>query len=705
MFRLISVNPTGMFSYGLHGDIMLHEMGSVLLEGKNYDRNGNSNGAGKTSFFHAITHILYGKNPSEEGADTVVNEFLGKYFGQVVFLDKNNRKWRVTDVRKWRKADKYPQEKLSKDFVVEPSEIHNSGLRLSGTDVYLEAWDESAGLWTDERSSNREVGDARLDLKATRKKIVDILGIDYDQFMSVAYLAQQQTLKFISGTHKERMQVIAELSDLKAWDARTLAIRDDLSNLESEKSRLESKMDGLGQIAFVKPDNYQKQLLQSSIDNFLLQIADCDNKLGKIVVDQSNWEVSRNVLATSLKRCAEQMADEELMQRQEHEALDTLALEYARDCEKARSAPRPFDIARLETEISECNGQIIARRFDLEQLMVGSGKCTKCRMTVTMDHILRQRELLTIEMDSLKEKINTNKNILEKIISEWEGAVLKNLDQITIDYNFSRGPIIEMLNTSKQSQEEIKAMMYSCKLAEEKLGPAPKAQSFGVEQQRLALLAQKSSKDMELKNWEASLKRYEDYSTIVSATKANILAADHEIKHLRVLERLFGDKGIKAFKLDAILAILNQSLDKYIDIISDGSVKVWVSQYREKADGELATDLQIVVREGHKHEVPFALYSGGERQQITLAFIGAFWHLASMCGAGVNIMCLDEIFGPLDDINTNNVFNYLDYMRTNGKSSLFIVTHNENIKHQVKFDQVWTVVKKNHMSELKTGVV
>ncbi len=699
MFKIISVNPSGMFSYGIHKTIQIDKQGSVLLEGVNLDRNGNSNGAGKTSFFYSICHILFGENPSGLGADKVINEFLGKYFGQLILTDKNDIKWRISDVRKWRKADKYPDERLLNDDGG-PSEIHNSGLRLSGTDVYLERWD--GNIWIDERSSNREVGDARLDLKATRKKILDVIDMDYGQFMSVAYLAQQQTLKFISGTHKERMQVIAELSDLKAWDLRTASIREDQSRTESELARLESKLDGLGQISFTRPNDQDKVLLQSSIDSLNLQMTACDTKLASIGALQKQWDADKYAIKLDVTEVINHIrfTDRNLIQNQNE--LDMLAGSFSQDCDLIRQAPRPPAIAQYETEVAELNGQTIARRFDLEQLMVGAGKCSKCRTNVTMDHILRHRELISMEIASLAERIQSNKNKLEKIIKEWEVGVEAKLEARLRKNAEETAPLLKAMASDRQSIEVYNDQLGLLQKKDDMLGDRPDTILYGVEQRRLALLAQKSSKELELKNWEAAAKRFDDYNAVVDVTQANIRSAEYEIKHMRVLERLFGDKGIKAFKLDNILSTLNQSLDKYIDIISDGSVKVWVSQYREKTDGDLASDLQIVVREGHKHEVPFALYSGGERQQIALAFIGAFWQLASQCGAGVNIMCLDEIFGPLDEYNTGNVFNYLDHMRVNGKSSIFIVTHNDHIKHQVKFDQIWTITKQNHMSTLDT---
>ena len=701
MFKIYSVNPTGLFSFGMHRTIRVDKRGSVLLDGINLDKKGGSNGSGKTSFLSVIPHILYGKNPSGEIADAVINRFLGKYFGRVVLTDKDDVKWRITDVRKWRRSDKYPTEKFEE--LEEPSEIHNSGLRYSGTDVFLERWDPSKSLWIDERSSNRETGDTRLDLKATRKKIVDILKIDYDQYMSIVYLAQQQTLKFIAGTHKDRLQVFTELSDLRQWDSRVDSIREDISTKESEKSRYESKLDGMGHMAQSRPEESDKKLLQSAIDVLTLQLEKCDEEILDIDTQHKLWTSNLAKIDLQLKTIKQSIATTDQVKAMVQRNIDANAKLYSEDCFSIRSTQKPTEIAKLNTDISETNGKIAARRFDLEQLIAGSGRCPRCRSNVTMDHILRHRELLTMDISAMEAEVVNVKSRLGILESEWESGVLARLDARTTEYKKAADILHTNLDEAHSRLVTYHEEFDSLNEKKTEFGLDPKLGAKFVEQKRLTILSNRSMKEMELNNWEYKLKKFQEHEAAIVEAKSKVSTLAFEIKHLRVLERMFGDKGIKAYKLNNLLSSLNASLDKYIGIITDNTVKVWVTQYREKGDGELTADIQIMVREGHKCEVPLSLYSGGERQQITLAFIGAFWQLASRYGSGVNIICLDEIFGALDDFNTTDAFNYLDHMRMSGKDSIFITTHNQNIKNQVKFDQVWTITKKNHISTLDTG--
>ena len=219
-------------------------------------------------------------------------------------------------------------------------------------------------------------------------------------------------------------------------------------------------------------------------------------------------------------------------------------------------------------------------------------------------------------------------------------------------------------------------------------------------QNRFFLLSEKARCDERARNWHEQKKKHDEYQGIIKEAEARLLQYNDDIIYLSAIGKLFGDKGFKAWKLNNLLAELNYILKEYVDIITDRSVYLWVTQYRQKSDGDMTADIQIMVNEGSKKDVPFNLYSGGERQQIMLAFIGAFWHLALQHGSGINCIFLDEILGPLDDINAQRVFNFLEHMRHKGSSTMLVVTHNQAIKDQMAFDEIWTATKKNHISTL-----
>lgn len=703
MNKLISINPTGLFTYGLHKTIPLDNLGVVLLDGKNLDRHGGSNGSGKSSLFHCITQILFGKNPVDENTNEVINATLGKVFNRLIFEDKYSNRWRITEVKKWRKSDTEPDSKLDHSYVREQSEWVLLGNSYSGTDVFLEQWDPGTQMWLDRRSTNSKAGDVRLDLKATRKKIVEILEMDFDQFMAVAYMAQERTMKFMAGTHKEKMEVISNISDIKVWDSRIGVIKDELKVNRSELDRLQAKYNGLIEVenSIQKIDPDEEPILKASIEGINIEIINTDTKISSVKLQQSENELKiqgvqskiddqirlSRIIQVELNKANSMMAD----------VADTFNTKYA----EMLNRPEGPESSILEIKLNETNGMIQARRYDLEQLMTSEGKCPKCRTNVQISHILRHRELLDNE------------------IQEYQGIVDDTKIKL-IDLKDKReAESIELLNAIKTERAEAEAIANDCllmvngkiktnsdlidTLKKEKMDLQYNAYAGAIKElelQRLMLLSSKSLNENKLKDITAIRVKYDEYIKSKSNTHLLINETTKQIKYLEIIERMFGDKGIKAYKLDNILALLNHTVQQYIDIITDGNVKVSVSQYREKADGDTTTDIQIMVSEGIKQSVPYKLYSGGERRQIGLAFIGAFWHIASLAGVGVNILCMDETFGPLDPENAEYVFKYINTLKGAGKSTIFIVTHDAIIKDKVGIDKQWTIVKKNHMSEV-----
>jgi DNA repair exonuclease SbcCD ATPase subunit len=695
MPRLLCCNPTGFFSYGLHHNIPLDNQGLCLLNGLNQDRGSTSNGAGKSSFFNAICQILFGKNPSGEVGEAVINEFLGRAFGRIIFLDDDGQKWRITDTKKWRKTDKYP------DDQDEPSELHGQGLRYSGTDVYLERWDGS--VWKDERNTNSESGAFRLDLKATRRKITEILRLNYEQFISIGYMAQRQSLKFIRGTHKERLEVLSDLANLHVWSKRVEQIREDIHNLEGEQDKIDAQLVGLRTSGTLlnAPNPQELTEHEAHIARLEVKIDLCDEAIALLSIEKHQWDSKLAALDQGISKYTQTIRQKTILQQQLQEPLESLTKKYIEDCKVVRDRPRNLELVSLETQIAEFRGVAQARRFDLEQLLTGAGKCPRCRSAVTVEHLNRHRELLQIEIREQEEKVKLLNEKLTLLNQDEEKKVKEDLDKLSVEYYLSKNIIDCQINQLVAEIHQLSQDIERLREEKEKAGDSPQHRIDQQAQTRLSFLSEKARYEDRARTWHEQQKKHGDHQEIIQRSAARLLQISEAVAYRQALDKLFGDKGFKAWKLNAILDELNQVLREYVAILTDHNVSLWVTQYREKTDGESTADIQIMVREGQKKDVPFNLYSGGEQQQITLAFIGAFWELASRHGVGINTLFLDEVIANLDTASSQLTFNFLEHMRIKGKSTVVIVTHNPQIQDQIHFDQIWTVTKIGGMSKLQ----
>jgi DNA repair exonuclease SbcCD ATPase subunit len=687
MINILSLNPSGFFGYGIHKTIPLNDLGVVLLEG--------SNGSGKSSLFNALTTILYDDNPLKASGDKVINEIFAKCCGKVEFLDNESTKWRIIYTRKWRKSDKNPDVEYD-----DPSEILEHGGKYDGTDVYLERW--SGSKWMDERASNIAAGIARLDLKSTRKKIISILGMDYQQFVSVGYLAQRQNLKFIEGTHKDRMSVLSELGDIDVWDKRRNRVKDKIGLVTSEIIKSKSIISGIQQANIVlnEPDVDIKNSLLIKIEQYKSLIADCDTKILSNQDISIKWNTSVLDINNSILQLKQQYRDLVAQRRLIEVQLGIVFKQYSDECNKIRNTPKPTQQTELNYTYTTYRGHVSTRKYDLEQMLPGSGKCPRCKTYVDDVHLNRQRELILLDIKETEEKINILKIEIDNLNSAHEKDLLVKLNDAEAKYSTAKlnienaiGTIDALLVDNNNKSEQLVTTRLN-------LGPNPATSIDVLAEHRMSYLTNISDCNDQISRWNIQYNQWQQYKSIIAETQIKLSSLEEESKYLNVLERMFSDKGIKAYKMSALVTQLNQSIHKFLHILTNDTIKAWITPFREKNNGEITADMQIMVSDTEKSNVPFELYSGGEKSQIILAFIGAFWSVASTQGSGTNILLLDEVFSNLDTDNREAACRLVEYMKTNGKSSIIIITHDPEIREHLDYSHNWHTIKKSGQSTL-----
>lgn len=704
MINIISVNPTGMFSYGKHATIELADKGLVLLEGQNLDKNSDSNGSGKTSTFNALAQILFGKNPTGHTGDAILNRKLGKCFGMVKFQTDAGL-YRIIETRKWKKSDGVPDSDMNLNSL-----WINGGESYSGTDLFLERWDDGQNLWLDERATNIATGNTRLDMKATRKKILDILNISYDQYMAVAYLAQQQSLKFLVGGHKERMEILGEIIDISSWDRRIAAVRADMQANSHQIANINAIMQGMSMATEMYSNVEDKTTEQidaeiaaetNSAAQYTMRSASLskdleDRKAAIAAATSGNAEIFKAVREMS------SMLEVFLSLRNEEFKKHTEILRSIRETKQ------PKDIDNAELEVAQLKTQLHVKIEEVGQLMTGGGRCGKCKTVVDARHIQRHKDLLGVDINRIKAEIEAAELTLTNLKAIFNAEIEMSMNAASAKYDSSTASLTQNIETIKQQIAELDATIIknneSARRLQIELDAMRLAENIKINNDnstaallRVSALGQARAQRAERERKSAEVAAATAANT---ARRAELLAKG---ARLAAIDRLFGDKGMKAARIDSALIAINQLLTDSIAKISDNTLSVFVSKTREKADGGTATDITITVKELNKDDVPYELYSGGEKQQIILAFVTAFWSLATKYGTGVNILCLDEIFGPLDSSNTNNMFEFLEYMRDMGKSSIFIVTHNKDVKKSMTFDEKWVATKQYGVTTLDVG--
>lgn len=147
---------------------------------------------------------------------------------------------------------------------------------------------------------------------------------------------------------------------------------------------------------------------------------------------------------------------------------------------------------------------------------------------------------------------------------------------------------------------------------------------------------------------------------------------------LSVLDSCFGLEGIQTRIIAKYLPILNVYIAELMDILSNGAMSVrLVINSRSEVD--------IFINGGSSES--FVMLSGGEKMVVRMAVdIGLALLSFTRCCQKPEVICLDEVFGPLDNSHIEAVFKLLRRLQDKF-TRVLVISHkaeiNELIPHHI----------------------
>jgi len=163
-----------------------------------------------------------------------------------------------------------------------------------------------------------------------------------------------------------------------------------------------------------------------------------------------------------------------------------------------------------------------------------------------------------------------------------------------------------------------------------------------------------------------------------------------ELDVARKWEKGLSDDGIVAYVLDKVLGVFNELMRRYGEAIG---INV---KFRIGSKGQL----EVEVSDGYKSMSKLSWWSGSERYLIMLVVMLGLSDFLMYQGKGTNLLILDEVFAPLDLVNRERVVELLQWLRGKDRT-VVVVTHHEDVKRMVEWDEVWLVEKRDGVSCLK----
>jgi len=684
MLTLHSVNPTGMFSYGLCDSVNLLNNGLVHLIGINEDK-GGSNGSGKSSLFNAICELLFQENPTGENGDAVINDVWAKGMaGRLYFTNWQGQHFRVTYCRDW-KGQLYPVD-------------NDNGVSYVGTSLYLDKYED--GVWKDSRGSG---------MPETHKKLLETVGMTYSQFISTSYMSHRIGDQFLRGKNKERLDILSGVVGLEEWDQI-------LEQCRAKKKALLAKSSSIGDKV-----SYEKGSIKTLEEQFQNARAfNWDNHIQvlteRLEATRAAWKAKNNEISKmnaqiqNLRDQQEKSVDKTVLDAIRQEIADLNNLVRSKEQEFSNTLPimedqkLALDLRNCANFIGQSRGALSAYCGSLRTLD-SAANCPTCEAEIGED----VRQKLREKVDALnadifaKEKAYANLQELIKKDKEEKLQVERDRKSSISNEVANIRKSIDLKNASiRNLYEEYEKLNQSIKLLQNELSKLTgELNSFNMEGSQIN--SQIATAKASVENLKALEGQIEEKSRQVKFYEDEIKDVNNEL--LVFVWLIDNIPYIKLHKMSMSMAEISDMVNSYFDEMGE-TTRLRISSFEEKTKKKHASDVKDLMKsevkveiiDGNKNISP-NLYSDGEISKISMAVVRALHELANKKGQGCNLMMLDEIFSFIDKDNSQKISEGLTSLLNRG--TIFLTDNSGGANNLVQFNKVWIARKRNGQTALE----
>ncbi|MBP3335326.1 MAG: SMC family ATPase [Ruminiclostridium sp.] len=330
-------------------------------------------GAGKTTIFDAITYALYGKM---SGANRTPGMMRSKYAKaetptEVEFLFSYN----------------------GKDYTIKRNP------------EYERPKTRGEGSTKQTKSVTLEMPDGRIITKEADETIKNIIGIDYDQFVQIAMIAQGDFLKLLLAPTNERQEILRKLFSTGNYQRLLDRMKQDKAKLEEERKTLAERLRvNLGHIT-----------------------AQGDDELRVAINEAINANIADEEFITLVKkrseRDAKEISDCEQEKSKIEEKLSNITVALTKQKERDGLTQ---DINRCNIEL-EANKSKLEKATEIRSELSGYSEITeekKKKVTLITEQLAKYDELdkLSADIQQLSEKIKNGKTLSEELTNKKSGC-------------------------------------------------------------------------------------------------------------------------------------------------------------------------------------------------------------------------------------------------------------------------------------------
>jgi DNA repair exonuclease SbcCD ATPase subunit len=188
----------------------------------------------------------------------------------------------------------------------------------------------------------------------------------------------------------------------------------------------------------------------------------------------------------------------------------------------------------------------------------------------------------------------------------------------------------------------------------------------------------------QLQNKNDEHEKLELYCSELEELKANIVQLKEDIHYHEYVHSLLKDSGVKSLIVEKYLKLINQHINKYLDLM-----ELYVNFTLDSEFNEQITTPTF-------DSFSYGNFSEGQKRRVDLALLFTWRYITAVKNsASTNLLICDEILdGSLDETGH---FAFLRIIKEELRSSnVFVISHRDGIDH--KFDNVIMVEKRGNFS-------
>jgi len=475
-----------------------------------------------------------------------------------------------------------------------------------------------------------------------------LLPISYTAFKHVVYFGQFMPDKFLSLNDAGRKQLLEELLGLEAFSDAEKKVKLHVKEMKSKLLTLTGYEDALKESI----EEGEKLLEKAKLEKA--------EKLKSIMEEITTLALSRRVLKKKEQK-TRALRDVLLADKDE---ITTKIFKVQKKLKKLES--------KHTEEVIACGG------LDKDLLAIGKMSrklsrlsiCSECGQEVSREHVETKLAELGKERTDVEDRIHAHAEV-RATLSDSIRAKEKYLELIGMDMDAKEDEI----DTITEALNELLLQLHS---------NAERQNSLYHE--REVIQNSDSSMEATITSQQVRLK----------GLSKEIVGIREELPYLEYWEKGFSASGVRAMLLDDVIVYLNNRMNHYSRVMSDGEIAVQLSSQTKLKSGQVREKMSISASTGG---AGYLAASGGQQRRMDLAVHFALSDLTStVTGHKINVLICDEVLDCVDETGTEAILHMLEDKVRQGVT-VFLIAHTDALKHRIQ--RTLLVTQKNGVSTVK----